>query len=81
MLDIQFTPSPRILRGLDEIGRYLKVSRRTVGRWLRELSLPAMQGPSGAYMTSTALIDIWIIAVWNEQLKVRTGQPPSLPLC
>jgi hypothetical protein len=81
MLEVQFTPSPRILRGLDEIGRYLRVSRRIVGRWLRELSLPAMQGPSGAYMTSTALIDLWIIAIWDEQGKARAGKAPTEPLC
>ena len=26
---VEFTPSPRILRGLDEIAAYLKVHRRT----------------------------------------------------
>jgi hypothetical protein len=72
--EVQFTPSPRILRGLDEIGRYLRVSRRTAFRWIHELAIPAMQTPSGTWQTSTSLIDLWIIAVSKAQRAARTGE-------
>jgi len=63
MIEIEFTPSTRVLRGLDEIAEYLKVSVRTVRRWIQGSALPAIRGPSDAYMTTTSLIDLWILAI------------------
>jgi Helix-turn-helix domain len=71
---VEFTPTTRILRGLDEIAAYLKVHRRTAWRWCRDYDLPAMQAPSGAWQTSTSLIDLWIIAVSKAQRAARTGK-------
>jgi hypothetical protein len=53
MLDVQFAPSPRILRGLDEIGRYLRVHRRTAWRWIQDFYMPAIQTPAGTWITTT----------------------------
>jgi excisionase family DNA binding protein len=69
---IEFTPSPRILRGLDEIAHYLRVSRRTAWRWVRDHQLPAMRYPSREYMTTTSLLDLWILAWCNTQWARRT---------
>lgn len=74
---VEFTPSTRILRGLDEIAAYLKVHRRTAWRWIKDYDLPAMQAPSGTWFTSTSLIDLWIIAASKAQRQARTGKRPA----
>lgn len=79
MLEVEFTPSTRVLKGLDEIGRYLRVHRRTVWRWVRDYALPAMKGPSGAYITTTSLIDLWVLACWRQQRPAKNGEAPILP--
>jgi len=61
-MEVQFRLADQILRGLDEIAHYLRVSRRTVCRWIEEIGLPAMQTPAGTWITSTRLIDQWILA-------------------
>ena len=71
MFEVQFTPSTRVLSGLDAIGRYLHVSRRTAWRWIQELAVPAMQTPAGTWITTTSLIDLWILAVWDQQRGKR----------
>jgi hypothetical protein len=83
MTQVEFTPSPRILRGLDQIAGYLQISRRTACRWIESQALPAMRSPAGTYMTSTALVDLWIITVWENQRKLaavdktyKTDIPP-----
>jgi excisionase family DNA binding protein len=75
--EVEFTPSTRILRGLDEIAAYLKVHRRTTWRWIRDYGLPAMQAPSGTWFTSTSLVDLWIIAASKAQRQARTGKAPG----
>ena len=77
MLQVEFTPSPRILKGLDEIASYLRVSRRTAWRWVQNYALPAMKSPAGTHMTSTALIDLWILACWNTQQGRRVSEEDS----
>src|SRR5262245_54677934 len=75
MLEVQFTPSTRILHGLDEIGQYLRVSSRTAIRWIHSWSLPAMQTPAGTWITSTSLIDLWIITCHSLQRKQWATKP------
>jgi hypothetical protein len=74
LIDVQFTPSTRVLRGLDEIAAYLKVHRRTVQRWIHTHAFVAILGPSDAYMTTTSLVDLWIITVWDIEQKARKGE-------
>ena len=62
MHQIYFTPTTRTLVGLDQIGEYLQVHRRTAWRWINEYGLPAMQTPARTWMTTTSLIDLWILA-------------------
>jgi excisionase family DNA binding protein len=62
MQQIYFTPAPRTLLALDQIAAYLQVHRRTAWRWVHEHGLPAMQTPAGTWMTTTTLIDLWILA-------------------
>jgi hypothetical protein len=77
MQRVYFTPDTRVLRGLDEIGRYLKVHRRTAWRWIKDYDLPAMQAPSGTWQTSTSLIDLWILAAGKAQRAAQTGKAPQ----
>jgi hypothetical protein len=72
--EVEFMPTTLILRGLDEIAAYLKVSRRTAGRWCRDYYLPAMQAPNGTWQTSTSLIDLWILAAGKAQRAARIGE-------
>jgi hypothetical protein len=65
--NVEFTPSPRILRNLDQIGAYLQVHRRTAWRWILSGDLPAMKDARGTYITSTNLLDLWILAHWRIQ--------------
>jgi Helix-turn-helix domain len=72
--EVEFTPSTRVLRGLDEIAAYLKVSRRTAQRWVNSGWLLAFKGPFNAYMTTTSLLDLWIISAWECERKARNGE-------
>ena len=47
--------------GLDAIGGAFGRSRQTARRWINETSFPACRLPSGAWCTTPALIDRWVI--------------------
>lgn len=64
---VEFEPTTTLLRGLDEIARYLKISRRTAWRWIKHYGLPAMQSPGAVWMTTTSLIDLWILSCGHIQ--------------
>ena len=70
-MEVQFVLTPRTLRGLDEIAAYLRVSTRTVRRWIVEQGLFAIRGPSQGYMTTTGLLDLWMLAVWEQEQDQR----------
>jgi excisionase family DNA binding protein len=69
-LEVEFTPTPRTLKGLTQIAAYLQISKRTAYRWIASYSLPAMQTPARTWMTSTSLIDIWILACMPKRGKL-----------
>ena len=70
-MEVQYRLADQILHGLDDIARYLRVSRRTVYRWIEDIGLPAMQTPARTWITSTRLIDQWILAVSGLQREAR----------
>jgi predicted site-specific integrase-resolvase len=73
-----WVPLTCILHGLDEIARYLHVSRRTARRWIQD-GLPAMQTPADTWITTASLIDLWILEVaryQREQEKLKQGDTP-----
>jgi Helix-turn-helix domain len=72
-IEVEFTPSPRTLKGLDQIAAYLQVSRRTAWRWIDRHALPAMQTPARTWMTTTSLIDLWIISANSLRHGRRTS--------
>jgi hypothetical protein len=80
--EVKFTPSTRVLSGLEDIGRYLHVSRRTAWRWIQEMYVPAMQTPAGTWITTTSLIDLWILATsqarWDLQKAKGAAQADTL---
>jgi|RhiMetdeSRZDD1v2_1073273.scaffolds.fasta_scaffold78502_6 hypothetical protein len=69
MLEVEFTPAPRVLVGLAEIAAYLRISPRTAQRWIEKAALPALRGPSNKYRTTTSMIDLWLISVWGLERK------------
>ena len=71
MQQVYFTPDTRTMVGLDQIAQYLQVHRRTAWRWVHEYGLPAMQTPAGTWMTTTSLIDLWIVACSNTRTHPR----------
>ena len=75
MPEVELTPLTCILHGLDEIARYLRVHRRTAWRWIHDYGLPAMQTPAGTWITSPALIDLWILACNRVQVGAKRGEP------
>jgi hypothetical protein len=66
-VEVQFTQSTRVLRGLDDIAAYLKISRRTAWRYIQEWAFPAMRGPAGVYISTTSLVDLWVLSVLDSQ--------------
>jgi len=76
---VEFTPSTRILRGLDEIGAYLKVHKRTAWRWIMDYGFPAMQAPNGTWFSSTSLWTCGFSAVRPYRGPLRRGIRPLIP--
>jgi len=68
-MEVQFTQSTRVLRGLDQIAAYCQVSPRTIRRWIDKHAFVAIRGPSAGYMTTTSLIDLWLLAYHSCQSK------------
>jgi hypothetical protein len=70
-MDVHFKLDDHVLSNLDNIAAYLQVSRRTASRWVHDFGLPAMQTPAGTWITTTRLIDQWILAVAKVQEEER----------
>ena len=64
----------RTIFGLRDIGKELRRSPRTVSRWIDERGLPACKLPNGNWITSTALIDTWIMARGRIQQRAKREQ-------
>jgi excisionase family DNA binding protein len=82
MHEVYFTPSTKVLRGMDEIASYLRVHRRTALRWVHDYALPAGKITGSAYVTTTSLIDLWILAVCdvNRAHRNRAAHAEDTPL-
>ncbi len=61
--------APKVLWGTEEIGAYLRVHRLTVSRWIQKRGLPAAQMHKGKWLTTTSLVDHWIITTRQIQIK------------
>ena len=75
-LEVEWYRGDRILIGYEEMATYLRCSLSSIRRYVRNAGLPAMQRPDGTYLTSTNLIDEWILAVSHvqaEQRKAKAG--------
>ncbi len=64
----------RMIFGLRDIGEVLHRSPRTISRWIDEQGLPACKLPNGNWITSTALIDTWIMARGQLWLRIKREQ-------
>ncbi len=63
------TTTARTLWGLEEIGAYLRIHPLTACRWIKKRGLPAAQMYKGKWLTSTSLLDHWIITMRQIQLE------------
>ncbi|MEM3647201.1 MAG: helix-turn-helix domain-containing protein [Thermofilum sp.] len=51
---------------LDDAARYLRVSRRTVSRYVREFGLPCLRGPGGKLYFKASDIRKWLEKTTSE---------------
>jgi hypothetical protein len=56
-----------MLYGLREIAEYMRYSEDTIAKWAKKHAFPIIKTPDGLYMSSTELIDRWILARWKVQ--------------
>jgi len=79
-------PNSDVLRGMAEIAAYMRCSRPTVHRWVRELGLPVLSfGPGGRHgnrkvFTTKRMIDHWVMAVSQPPDKYPIGGIPKLAM-
>ena len=51
-----------LLYGLPQIAAYTGYTTKTIGLWIRRHGFPAGKLPEGIWCTSTAMIDLWLMA-------------------
>lgn len=51
---------------LDDVAKYLRVSRRTVSRYVREYGLPCLRGPGGKLYFRASEVREWLEKVTRE---------------
>ncbi len=51
---------PMILKGAEEIARYLRVHYSTAYKWLERGRIPARKDGQGRWLTSRTILDRWI---------------------
>ncbi len=66
---------PEVLKGTEEIARFLRMHPDTAAKMLRELRLPGMRDSRGRWVTTRTLIEKWILA----DCKIRRGDPVVRP--
>jgi hypothetical protein len=54
-------PASDILRGLDQIGRYVGFGPAAVRRWVASEDFPARRLPDGSFISSGSAITAWIL--------------------
>lgn len=52
----------KMLRGTKEITQYLGISSYTLHMWREHHGLPVAKTPSGLLMTTTTMIDTWLLS-------------------
>ncbi|MDE2483859.1 MAG: hypothetical protein KGL32_01235 [candidate division NC10 bacterium] len=67
-------PRTGILRGAREIAGYLRCHERTVRRWGTRYRLPMAHQPDGKLITTSALIDAWILERREKQYSRPLGK-------
>ena len=58
-----------VIVGLEDIGAQFGRTRWTIRRWIEREGFPASRLPDGAWVTSLALIDRWIMDRIDGQAK------------
>lgn len=59
-------PTVGFLHGVREIAHYMRVGQSTVIKWRRESGLPLMRIMTRKWMTTTYLLDAWVLASAKE---------------
>jgi hypothetical protein len=63
-----------VISGVRSICRYLHIGPATFYGWIRAHGFPATRTPEGRWITSTALIDGWILARVESQKLTREAE-------
>jgi excisionase family DNA binding protein len=72
---------PGVLLGVRAICAYLRVGPHTFYAWVKEHGFPATRTPSGQrWITSTKLVDDWILNRWKAQPQEQVGQTAAPPV-
>ena len=65
--------TPRLLRGWQGIADYLRVHPATATRWHKMWGLPVSRIHRSGVMTTTSLIDAWIVTIDRIQREEEPG--------
>lgn len=64
----------QLIHGAERIASYLGVTLSTLHRWRKYQSLPVSKFPGGCLVTSTELIDRWLLARTPSIAKYMEGR-------
>ena len=63
--------------GSKAISEYMGISERTLRRWVREQQFPVLYGNRRRLITSTAMIDCWLLDRMDVFQRARSASTPT----
>ncbi len=69
---------PMVLKGAEEIARYLRVYYGTAYKMLNAGRIPAMKDGKGRWMTTRTILDKWILAGSAILREEREAKEPAI---
>jgi len=70
-------PDRTLIQGLSAVTKYTGYSLSTIRRWAKHHAFPIGKLPDGSWITSTELIDRWILARRMYLNRPRGGNAPA----
>lgn len=72
-------PEPKLLKTLPEIARFMRCGERTLHRWIKYHNFPASKLPTGVWVVTIELINLWLLArrkAMQERAQHAQAAPP-----